>query len=62
MFEEAEVNAELDARLRVAGLDPDDHAVKLIKTIVSSFFAERTSDVLRHVNRILAQFHPETTH
>jgi len=40
MFEEAEVNAELDARLRAAGLDPDDLAVKTIKTIVSSFFAE----------------------
>ena len=62
MFDGAEVSAELDARLRAAGLNPDDITVKTIKTIVSTFFAERTSEVLKRVNEVLGQLSPDTTH
>lgn len=53
MFEAAEVAAELDARLEAAGVDPTDPRVQTIKTIVSGYYAERTSEVLTKVNEVL---------
>jgi hypothetical protein len=53
MFEAAEVSADLDARLQAAGIDPSDPRVQTIKTIVSGYYAERTSEVLTKVNEVL---------
>jgi hypothetical protein len=56
MFEEAEVSADLDARLRAAGLDPSDALVQTVKTIVSGYYAERTAEVLTKVRDVLDKF------
>ena len=56
MFEEAEVSADLDARLKAAGLDPSDALVQKVKTIVSGYYAERTAEVLMKVRDVLDKF------
>jgi hypothetical protein len=56
MFGEAEVTADLDERLRAAGMDPSDEAVQKMKTIVSGYYAERTAEVLSKVRDVLDKF------
>ena len=56
MFEEAEVSADLDARLKAAGLDSSDALVQKVKTIVSGYYAERTAEVLMKVRDVLDKF------
>ena len=56
MFEEAEVSADLDARLKAAGLDPSDALVQKVKTIVSGYYAERTAEVLMKARDVLDKF------
>jgi hypothetical protein len=56
MFEQAEVSAELDARLEASGLDPADPTVQAIKTVISAYFAERTAEVLTKVRELLDKF------
>ncbi|MDB5601142.1 MAG: hypothetical protein JWN71_3186 [Xanthobacteraceae bacterium] len=53
MFEQSEVSAELEKRLRAAGLDPADPTVQAVNTIVSGYFAERTAEVLTKVREVL---------
>ncbi len=62
MFGEAEVTADLDARLAAAGVDPSDARVQTIKTIVSGYYAERTAEVLTRVREVLDRFDPEELH
>jgi hypothetical protein len=56
MFSEAEVTADLDARLTAVGLDPADTVVQTVKTIVSGYYAERTAEVLTRVREVLDRF------
>ena len=53
MFEEEEVFEELSRRLRAADIDPSDPMVERIRSVVSSFFAERTAEVLAKVREVL---------
>jgi len=53
MFEQSEVAAELEKRLRAAGLDPADPTVQTVNTIISGYFAERTAEVLTKVREVL---------
>jgi hypothetical protein len=62
MFERNEVSAELGVRLRAAGFDPDDPTVKAINTIVSSYFAERTAEVLTKVREVLDKVGKDALH
>jgi hypothetical protein len=62
MFSEAEVAADLDERLKAAGLDPADAAVQTVKTIVSGYYAERTAEVLTRVREVLDKFGPGELH
>ena len=62
MFSEAEVSADLDARLTAAGVDPSDAIVQTVKTIVSGYYAERTAEVLTRVREVLDRFGPDELH
>jgi hypothetical protein len=62
MFDEAEVTADLNARLSAAGLNPSDPAVQAIKTIVSGYYAERTAEVLSKVRDVLDRFGKDELH
>jgi hypothetical protein len=62
MFGEAEVTADLDERLRAAGVDPSDALVQTVKTIVSGYYAERTAEVLSKVRDVLDKFGPDELH
>lgn len=62
MFEEATVNAELDARLKSAGLDPSDLQVQAISGIVSGYYAERAAEVLTKVREVLDKFGAGAVH
>ena len=62
LFEQHEVQAEIDKRLKAAGLDPADPNVSVITTIVSKYFAERTAEVLARVNAVLDQIKPDELH
>jgi hypothetical protein len=62
LFEQKEVQAEIDKRLRAAGLDPSDPQVEAITSIVSRYFAERTAEVLARVNEVLDQIRPDELH
>ena len=53
MFEREVVSAELSLRLKAAGFDPEDPTVQAINSIVSSYFAERTAEVLTKVREVL---------
>ena len=62
MFDEAEVTADLNARLSAAGLNPSDPTVQAIKTIVSGYYAERTAEVLSKVRDVLDRFGKDELH
>jgi hypothetical protein len=62
MFSEAEVTADLDERLKAAGVDPADAMVQTVKTIVSGYYAERTAEVLTRVREMLDKFGPGELH
>ncbi len=62
MFGEAEVSADLDERLRAAGVDPSDAIVQQVKTIVSGYYAERTAEVLTKVREVLDRFGRDELH
>ncbi|HVY56437.1 MAG TPA: hypothetical protein VHA77_01155 [Xanthobacteraceae bacterium] len=62
MFEQGEVDADINARLSAAGLDPSDQTVQAIKTIVSGYYAERTAEVLAKVRDVLDRFGKDELH
>jgi len=62
MFEGPAVRAELEMRLKAAGLDPADPNVGAITAVVSKYFAERTAEVLAKVNEVLSQISPDELH
>lgn len=62
MFDEAEVAADLDARLTAAGIDPSNATVQSIKKVVSAYYAERTAEVLTKVREVLDRFGKEELH
>jgi hypothetical protein len=62
LFEQKEVQAEIEKRLKAAGLDPSDPQVEAITSIVSRYFAERTAEVLARVNEVLDQIRPDELH
>jgi hypothetical protein len=62
MFSETEVTADLDERLKAAGVDPADPLVQTVKTIVSGYYAERTAEVLTRVREVLDKFGPGELH
>jgi hypothetical protein len=53
MFEKAEINMELHARLKAAGFNPLDPQVQSINAIVSAYYAEKTAKVLQQVQEVL---------
>jgi hypothetical protein len=53
MFEKAEINMELHARLKAAGFNPLDPQVQSINAIVSTYYAEKTAKVLQQVQEVL---------
>ena len=53
MFEKSEMDAELHARLKAAGLNPLDPAVRAINDVVSAYYAEKTAKVLSQVQEVL---------
>jgi hypothetical protein len=55
MFEKAEVDTELHARLKAAGFNPLDPQVQAINAIVSAYYAEKTSKVLQNVQEVLSR-------
>ncbi len=62
MFEGPAVKADLESRLKAAGLDPSDPNVSAITSVVSRYFAERTAEVLAKVNAVLSQISPGELH
>jgi hypothetical protein len=58
MFEKEEIDTELHARLKAAGLNPLDPKVKAINAIVSVYYAEKTSKVLQQVQDVLNRLSP----
>jgi hypothetical protein len=55
MFEKSEMDAELHARLKAAGLNPLDPAVRAINDVVSAYYAEKTAKVLSQVQDVLSR-------
>ena len=55
MFEKAEIERELHARLKAAGFNPLDDQVQGINAIVSAYYAEKTSKVLQQVQEVLSR-------
>jgi hypothetical protein len=53
MFEKAEIEMELNARLEAAGFNPLDPQVQRINAVVSSYYVEKTSKVLQQVQEVL---------
>jgi hypothetical protein len=53
MFEKAEVDTELHARLKAAGFNPLDPQVQAINAVVSVYYAEKTAKVLQQVQEVL---------
>jgi broad specificity phosphatase PhoE len=62
LFEQHKVTAELDERLRAAGIDPSDAKVKEISSVISKYFAERTAEVLQRVQEVLDKVSREELH
>ena len=58
MFEKSEIDKELHARLRAAGLNPLDPNVQAINEIVSGYYAEKTAKVLQQVQEVLNRLAP----
>jgi hypothetical protein len=53
MFEKSEMDAELHARLKAAGLNPLEPTVQTVNNIVSAYYAEKTAKVLQQVQDVL---------
>jgi hypothetical protein len=53
MFKKSEIETELHARLKAAGLNPLDPSVKAINDLVSGYYAEKTATVLQQVQDVL---------
>jgi hypothetical protein len=49
-------------RLRAAGIDPSDAKVREISSVISKYFAERTAEVLQHVQEVLDKVSREELH
>jgi hypothetical protein len=58
MFQKSEIDAELHARLKAAGLNPLDPAVQTINGVVSAYYAEKTAKVLQQVQEVLGRLAP----
>jgi hypothetical protein len=58
MFEKAEIDGELHARLKAAGLNPLDANVQAINAVVSAYYAEKTAKVLQQVQEVLNRLAP----
>jgi hypothetical protein len=58
MFEKAEMDSELHARLKAAGLNPLDQNVQAINAVVSGYYAEKTAKVLQQVQEVLNRLAP----
>jgi hypothetical protein len=58
MFEKIEIDTELHARLKAAGLNPLDANVQAINAIVSAYYAEKTATVLQQVQEVLNRLSP----
>jgi hypothetical protein len=59
MFEKTEIDAELHARLKAAGLNPLDPAVRAVNDVVSVYYAEKTAKVLQQVQEVLNRLTPQ---
>jgi len=55
MFEKSEMDTELHARLKAAGLNPLDPAVRAVNDVVSAYYAEKTAKVLQQVQDVLSR-------
>ena len=55
MFEKAEIDTDLHARLKAAGFNPLDPQVQAINAVVSAYYAEKTSKVLQQVQEVLSR-------
>ena len=53
MFKKSEIETELHARLKAAGLNPLDPTVKAINDLMSGYYAEKTAKVLQQVQDVL---------
>ena len=53
MFKKSEIETELHARLKAAGLNPLDPTVRTINNLVSGYYAEKTAKVLQQVQDVL---------
>jgi hypothetical protein len=58
MFQRSEIDAELHARLKAAGLNPLDPTVQTINDVVSAYYAENTAKVLQQVQEVLGRLTP----
>ncbi|HEY3641521.1 MAG TPA: hypothetical protein VGL31_10515 [Xanthobacteraceae bacterium] len=58
MFQKSEIDAELHARLKAAGLNPLDPMVQTINGVVSAYYAEKTAKVLQQVQEVLGRLAP----
>jgi hypothetical protein len=59
MFEKSEIETELHARLKAAGLNPLDPTVQAINGVVSAYYAEKTAKVLAQVQDVLNRLTPQ---
>ena len=55
MFEKSEIDTELHTRLKAAGLNPLDPAVRAVNDVVSAYYAEKTAKVLQQVQDVLSR-------
>ena len=62
LFEQQKITAELDERLRAAGIDASDAKVKEIASVISKYFAEQTAQVLQKVQEVLDKVSREELH
>jgi hypothetical protein len=58
MFQRSEIDTELHARLKTAGLNPLDPTVQTINDVVSAYYAEKTAKVLQQVQEVLGRLTP----
>jgi hypothetical protein len=58
MFEKTEIDAELHARLKAAGINPLDPNVRAVNAVVSAYYAEQTAKVLQQVQAVLDKLSP----
>ena len=59
MFEKSEIETELHAGLKAAGLNPLDPTVQAINGVVSAYYAEKTAKVLAQVQDVLNRLTPQ---